>query len=208
MARLQTFLTYALVIIGFFLVSVTLENGLIKNMYYDMTGTVDSNLNFKGENINLDLQVTEAKSTKRNGYINLQITNNSNTPINEAYIKVELYTKSDVHAITKYMEINNLKPGDSKNYVLNFKGSYIKTYKITCENQYPDKDAIFTMFGYEINTRNIFGMDLSNVISARSLGEFTQNIFHSVSVTVKSIPWWGWLWAWTIVARYLVKIIY
>ena len=199
MSRLKTFFTYFLILLAFFLVSIFLENALIKDMYYDMTGTVDSNLSYKGKDINLDIKVIEAKSTNVNGYINLQIKNNSKTKIEEAYIKVDLYTKSNVHAVTKYMEINNLEPNDTRAYKLQFKGSYIKRYTITCKDEYPDKDYIFNFFGYEINTRNIFGFDLSNVISARSVGDFVQNVFHSFTVTVKELPWWAWMWAWMIV---------
>lgn len=199
MSRLKTFFTYFLVLLAFFLVSVCLENALIKDMYYDMTGTINSNLNYKGKDINLDIKVTEAKSTNVNGYIDLKITNNSKTKIEEAYIKVDLYTKSNVHAVTKYMEINDLEPNATRAYKLKFKGSYIKRYAITCKDEYPDKDYIFNFFGYEINTKNVFGFDLSNVITARSVGEFVQNVFHSFSVTVKELPWWAWMWAWMIV---------
>lgn len=201
MERLKTFLTYALILIAFFLVSVTLEKGLIKDMYYDMTGTVNSILEgYKGQNIDLNITVEEAKSTNINGYITLNITNNSSVPIEEAYLKVDLYSKSDVHAVTKYMEINNLSAGETRNYTLRFQGSYIKRYAISAETEFPDKDYIFTVFGYEINTRNIFGMDLSEYINAKTLGEFASNTFHSITIFIKSIPWWGWFLAWTVVA--------
>jgi hypothetical protein len=199
MSRLKTFLTYVLILLAFFIFSNILENGLIKSMYYDMTGTVNNSLEYNGQIIDLDINVTEAKSTRVNGYINLTVTNNSNVKIDEAYIKVMLYTKSNVFATQKYLEITDLDAGKSKNYTLRFKGSYIKTYAITAESEFPDKDYMFNFFGYEINTRNIFGFDLSSYINAKSIGEFTRNVFHSIGVTVKSVPWWAYLWAWTII---------
>jgi hypothetical protein len=199
MSRLKTFLTYLLILVAFFLLSRVLENALIKNMYYDMTGTIDNKLEYNGQIINLDVKVTEAKSTRLNGYMNITVTNNSNIDIEEAYIKVMLYSKSNVYATQKYMDITDLKAGSSKNYTLRFSGSYIKTYKVTLESEFLDKEYIFNLFGYEINTRNIFGLDLSSYINAKSIGEFTRNIFHSISITAKSVPWWGYLWAWTII---------
>jgi hypothetical protein len=199
MSRLKTFLTYFLILLAFFIVSNVLEKGLIKNMYYDMTGTVNSNLEYNGEILNLDVKVLEAKSTRVNGYITLTVTNNSIYKIDEAYVKVMLYTKSNVFAVQKYMEISDLEAGVSKTYTLRFKGSYIKTYAITLESEFPDKDYMFNFFGYEIDTKNVFGFDLSNIINAKSIGEFTRNVVHSIGVTVKSVPWWAYLWAWTII---------
>ena len=69
----------------------------------------------------------------------MTITNKSSIDIEEAYLKVELYSKSDVLSITKYMDIKDLKIGESRNYKLNFEGKYIETYKVTAENEFPDK---------------------------------------------------------------------
>lgn len=200
MSRLKTFLTYILILVAFFLVSTFLEKGLINNMYYNMTGTVDSNLNYDGENIDLETKVISAKSTNVNGNIVLKIKNNSNKYIDEAYVKVLLYSKSDVLAATKYMKISGLSANEEKTYTLRFKGSYVKTYAITAEKEFPDKDYIFSIFGYEINTKNIFGMDLSKYINAKSIGEFGRNVVYSIKLYVQSIPWWGWMLAWTVVA--------
>ena len=43
MARMKTFFTYLVLLIGFFLLSIFLENGLINNMYAKVDGKVDSN---------------------------------------------------------------------------------------------------------------------------------------------------------------------
>jgi len=199
MKRLKTFLTYLLILLAFFGVSNVLEKGLVKNMYKDLSGEVNSILNYNGEIINLGIDVSEAKATNVNGYINLTITNYSSTIIEEAYLKYLLYSKSDVLAITKYMRIENLQPGDSKTFMLKFNGTYITRYYISSESEFADEDYIFNVFGYEFNTKNILGFDLSNVIQAKSIGEFTRRSFNTISVTAKSIPWWGWFWAWTIV---------
>lgn len=203
MDKMKTFLMYLLIIVAFFIISRILEDGLIKQMYYDMQGVVNNNLNYSNEELELGLTVTEAKATRRNGYIYITVENNTPHYISEAYIKADLYSKSNVHAITKYMEISGLSQGESRTYELRFSGSYIDSYLISLSNDYPDKRYIINVFGYDINTTNIFGMDLSEYINADNFESLGQAIYDSSVYTVESIPWWGWLWAWCIFAGVL-----
>lgn len=200
MARLKTFLTYLLLIIAFFVVSRFLETGLIRNTYKDMTGKVVEEFVYNGQTAYVDIVVNEAKSTRVNGYVDMTITNKSDMDIEEAYLRVDLYSKSDVLAITKYMDIKDLKVGESRNYRLNFEGKYIKIYIVTLQDEFPDKEYIISIFGYEINTTDIFGFDLSEYINAESISSFGKSIWNSFTVTVKNIPWWGWFMAWLIIA--------
>ena len=117
-------------------------------MYKDLTGIVVEDFTYNGQDIYLDIDVNEAKATNVNGYVDLTVINNANIDIDEAYLKVELTSKSDVLAITKYMDVQDLKDGESRNYRLNFEGKYIKEYRISAENEYPDKEYIISIFGY------------------------------------------------------------
>ena len=200
MSRLKTFLTYLILIVAFFAVSKFLEAGLIRNMYKDLTGKVIGDFSYNGQEIYLDIVVNEAKATNVNGYIDLTVTNKANIDIEEAYLKVNLHSKSEVLAITKFMDIKDLKAGESRNYKLNFEGKYIKTYIVLATDEFPDKENIISIFGYEINTANIFGMDFSEYINAESISSFGRSIWHSFTVTVQNIPWWGWFMAWIIIA--------
>ena len=166
MDRLKTFLTYILIIVVFFVVSIILENGLIKNMYYDMDGTAYNNLNKNGQILDIDVIVKEAKSTNTNGYITVTVKNNSDKYINEAYVKLKLY---------------------------------INKYEVLLKEDFPDKDYIINFFGYELDTRNILGMDLSEYINTETFSSFGQSVFHTISVGIKNIPVWAWFWAWMIV---------
>lgn len=200
MSRLKTFLTYLILIVAFFAVSKFLEAGLIKNMYKDLTGKVIEDFSYNGQEIYLDIVVNEAKATNVNGYVDLTVTNKANIDIEEAYLKVNLHSKSSVLAITKFMDIKDLKAGEARNYKLNFEGKYIKQYIVMATDEFPDKENIISIFGYEINTANIFGMDFSEYINAESISSFGKSIWHSFTVTVENIPWWGWFFAWMIVA--------
>ena len=196
---MKKFVTYLLLIIAFFILSNFLETGLIRNMYKDINGTVNGDFTYNNQSTYLEIVVNEAKSTRVNGYLDMTITNKSSIDIEEAYLKVELYSKSDVLSITKYMDIKDLKIGESRNYKLNFEGKYIETYKVTAENEFPDKDNIIYFFGYEINTTDIFGFDLSEYINAESISSFGNSVWNSFTITVKNIPWWGWFMAWMII---------
>ncbi len=200
MKRLKTFLTYLILVVAFFALSKFLEAGFIRNMYKDMIGTVDGDFTYNGQAIYLDIVVNEAKSTNVNGYVDLTITNKANVDIEEAYLKVNLHSKSEVLAITKFMDIKDLKAGESRNYKLNFEGKYIKTYIVVATDEFPDKENIISIFGYEINTADIFGMDFSEYINAESISSFGKSIWHSFTTTVENIPWWGWFMAWLIIA--------
>ena len=203
MSKLKTFLIYFLIVLAFFIFSTILENVLIKQMYNDMSGTVNDNFIYSSEIVDIDITVTEAKATNRNGYVDLTITNNSNTYIAEAYVRVKLYTKSDVLAIDEYMEISGLSGGEERTYTLSFRGSYIRTYQISMENDYPDKDYTVNVFGYDVNTKDIFGMDLSEEIDTQKLAEFSESPMKFITTTAyfttKAVPWWGWFWAWCII---------
>ena len=203
MDKLKTFLMYILILVAFFIISRALEDGLIKQMYYEMEGTVQNTLTYAGQELDMGLNVTEAKATRRNGYINVTVENSTPNYISEAYVKVDLYSKSGVHAITKYMEISGLSQGETKSYELRFSGSYIDTYEITLSDNYPDKRYIINVLGYDVNTSDIFGMDLSEYINADNYESFGQAVYDSAVYTVESIPWWGWLWAWCIFAGVL-----
>ena len=68
MSTLKKFFIYFLMLAAFFIISNILENGLILNMYGDISGNVE-------QRDDLELNVLDAKATKVNGYMNFKITN-------------------------------------------------------------------------------------------------------------------------------------
>ena len=211
MEKIQTFMIYFLIIIVFFLVSTFLEGQLIEQMYFKLDGSVQENFEYAGENLELDIKVLEAKATKMNGYLTARVTNNTNRVVNKAYLKIDLFAKKDLKAISRYMEINDLKPGGTKDYKLKFRAGYVDTYKVAVENDFPDENYIFEMFGYEINTKSVFGFDVSKYIDAQaikdagyngitSVFEFFGKVGNGIVVAAESVPWWGYLGALVVIA--------
>ena len=210
MSKMQTFAVYLLIIVGFFLVSLFLEGELVNQMYKNLNGTYNGEFEYNGENIGLNVEVIDAKATNMNGYITARITNNTDYVIDKAYLRIDLFAKKDIKAITRYMEIVDLKPAETKDYKLKFRAGYVDTYKLAVEKDFPDEDYIFEIFGYEINTKSIFGLDLSKYIDAQkiknagfhgitSVFEFFGKVGNRFVVAAKSVPWWGYLGALAII---------
>ena len=173
-------------------------------MYYKIDGDISENFEYNGEIRNLDIEVSDAKATKMNGYVSAKVANKTDKTLDKAYLKIDLFAKKKIPALTRYLEINNLEPGESKDYKLKFRGGYVDTYKVSVSEEFPDEEYIFEMFGYEINTKSIFGMDLSDYISAQAIKDaglngitsifsFIGMVTHNIAVTAESVPLWGYV---------------
>lgn len=219
MKRMNTFLLYTLVIVAFFFVSNFLIDGLISQMYKELASFSDGDSIINETGLDVDIKVTNASATNVNGNIVVELTNNSNETINDKYLKFDLYTDTnDKPALTRYMEVNDLKPGETREYKLKFNAGYIKRYTVALVDEFPDKDYIFDVFGYEINTKNIFGFDVSKYIDANKMNDFFGggakgliggilnffgNVLNGVWTTAQRVPLWAYLIAWCIFAGVL-----
>lgn len=195
MARMKTFLTYALALIGFIFLSYVLENGLIENMYNVMSGNVNSG------SYSVSIGDATAKASNVNGYMQFSLRNESNSTLN-CYAKIDLYSKQGLNAATQYVEVLDLVPNEKRNYQVKFKANEIASYEISLVSEVPDKTNIINVFGWEVDLTNVFGMDLTNVkIFGVKLTEiFTWdnvktaggNAWNWTKVILASIPWWGY----------------
>lgn len=208
MDRMKTFLLYALGIIGFMFLSYVLENGLIANMYKKMSGEVVGTSEIVIEDVS-------GRASNVNGYMNFKLTNLSSSDDLNQYIKIDLYSKQGLHAVTKYIEIADVPAQTSKDYQIKFKGSELRTYNISVVSELPDMTNIINILGWEVDLSNVFGMDLSNLTI---FGVKLTDIFawdnvktaggNAWSWTVnllQSIPWWGYAIASGIIIWYMPK---
>lgn len=206
MDRMRTFLLYALGIIGFIFLSYLLENGLISNMYKKMDGDVFSTSEIVIEDVS-------GRASNINGYMNFKLTNLSPYDNINQYIKLDLYSKQGLHAVTKYIEIADIPSQDSKNYQIKFKGSELRSYDIAVVSELPDMTNIINIFGWEIDLSDVFGLNLTDF---RIMGVKLTDIFiwdnvktagqnaKAWSITMmKSVPWWGYVVATGLVAWYM-----
>ena len=86
MDRMKTFLIYALLIVGFFALSILLENGLLLAMYSKINGEFDGYYNRTGNYFTMENM--SAKACNVNGYMSFDLMNSTNVLINKCYLKI------------------------------------------------------------------------------------------------------------------------
>lgn len=198
MSRMRTFLLYFLGIVGFFILSLILEDALIGNMYKKMDGNIQDN----GHAI--VVEGVSGRATNVNGYMKFRLSNISSSKQSNYYAKIDLYSKRGLLAATKYVEIGEIEPNEFKDYNVKFKGTELKGYNIAVisESEVPDKTNIINLFGWEIDLSNVFGMDLTDatIFGVKLKDLFTWNGVKNAAATgwnlffnfANSIPWWGY----------------
>lgn len=128
MDRMKTFRNYLLLFIAFYIFSTVAAYFYIKTTYEPMDGDVI-------ESSNITVRVENAEATIVNGYIEGNITNSTDTSVKSKYIKFELISKRGNKILTKYVFVDELKAGESKDFKMNFRAENIRKFRIeTVEN--------------------------------------------------------------------------
>jgi len=212
MDRMKTFLLYAVLILGFMFVSHILEEGLIANMYKKMNGNIIPSAAY-----DIDITDVKGRASNVNGYLNFKIKNNTSSNDDLGNLKIDLYSKRGLLAATKYVDINGIEPGATKDYQVKFKGTEIRGYNVAVvtDEQVPDKTNILNLFGWEIDLTDVFGMDLTDfTIFGHKLKDIfnwdatkatVKNFWYAFIELCESIPWWGYAIAGGIVLWHLPK---
>lgn len=197
MARMKTFFLYFIGIVGFIFFSFLMEDALIANMYYEMVGEVVSSPTIIIDNY-------EGKSTNVNGYMQFRLSNTSQEMCDD-FVKIELYSKQGLLAITEYVKITDLEPGKAKTYNVTLDGEELRKYKLSIVDEAPDTSNIINIFGWEIDLTNAFGLgiDLTNVsifgvkikdvFTWNNLKTAGGNAWNFATNFVEAIPLWGYV---------------
>ena len=213
MDRMKTFLTYALLIIGFFAISLLLENGLLMAMYSRIYGNFDGF--YAKTNSNFSIANASAKACNVNGYLNFDIKNTTGSFIDKCYVKIDLYNEQDLLADTEYIPMKGLQPNDTKPFQIKFKANNIEKFTISIAENTPDKTNIIDILGWEIDLTNVFGLgiDISNItiFGTKLTDIFTWNNIKSTGRSfgtwfihlAKGIPLWAYGFGWLVVVGLL-----
>lgn len=206
MKRMKTFFIYFLLFAALFIVSTLLEKGMIFSMYADINGNAYNS-------DELTINVEKAKATNVNGYMKFKVTNDSNNNIDSSYAKIEFIDEYNLKAITDYVTIKDLEPGQSKNYKINFEGNKIEKYNVSFVSEIPDKSHVIDLFGWEIDMTNLFGLgiDLTNINGVDITKYFSWDGMKSLASTswvfvsnlLRTVPAWGYMVGALIVIWYL-----
>ena len=113
MARLKTFLVYALLIVAISIFSNVMLYMYTKTAYYPIE---------KYEILCSvpEVTITKAEANYMCGKIGGQVTNHTTESLDGKYLKLSVYSTHDVCLGSKYIKLNNLEPEATKDFEVQF----------------------------------------------------------------------------------------
>lgn len=185
MKRMQTFFTYALIIILFWIFSSVASNLLLKNSYKSVAS---DKLTIEKSNNGFEINVDKANSNKQQAYFTGTVKNSSNKVIAKQYVKVESFYKGKFMQ-EKYLAFENMQPGEERKFKLLYEVGSIDEYKVSYVDEIPTNrtiidDAIDAVKGFAKKTINYLnGFSFGNVKEgAGNLVEGAKDAFEPVHV--------------------------
>lgn len=158
MSRMKTFFKYALLLVGFFVLSLILENGYLKKMYVPMEGLIEGKMQMaSGDNASLTVETLEANASNVSGTLKIKVTNTSGKFLEKCYAKIELINSQKQVAAMKCVSLENFEVDESRIFTIKFKANNIESYRVSLvEEPVVDRSGIITILGHEIDMNKIF----------------------------------------------------
>lgn len=132
MSRMKTFFKYFLIFILFFVFSNLMINAFFRISYKKID-------KYKIEVNELFVDVTEAKATSRNGYINGIIKNKNEDAIENKYLKISFLSKNEKVLGEKYIKIDRIESNQLRKFEVKFDYDNVKTFKIELTDTKPEE---------------------------------------------------------------------
>ncbi len=138
MKRMQTFLTYALIIIGFYFFSNFLIDFGISSSYKDVE---QDKIKMEQSNNGFEIEVDKANSNRRQAYFTGTVKNNSDKVIEKQYVKVDSYFKGKLMQ-EKYLAFENMQPGEERKFKLLYSLGQIDEFRVSYVDKIPSNRTI------------------------------------------------------------------
>ena len=138
MKRMQTFLTYALIIIGFYFFSNFLIDFGISSSYKDVE---QDKIKMEQSNNGFEIEVDKANSNRRQAYFTGTVKNNSDKVIEKQYVKVDSYFKRKLMQ-EKYLAFENMQPGEERKFKLLYSLGQIDEFRVSYVDEIPSNRTI------------------------------------------------------------------
>lgn len=138
MKRMQTFLTYALIIIGFYFFSNFLIDFGISSSYKDVE---QDKIKMEQSNNGFEIEVDKANSNRRQAYFTGTVKNNSDKVIEKQYLKVDSYFKGKLMQ-EKYLAFENMQPGEERKFKLLYSLGQIDEFRVSYVDEIPSNRTI------------------------------------------------------------------
>ena len=91
---------------------------------------------------NPKIEIIEAKGTYANGYIKGRLTNNTNSLIDNKYIKVDVYSERNVNLGTEYIKIEKLDLAKTMDFEVKYSYTDVASYEIDIVDTMPETEDI------------------------------------------------------------------
>ncbi len=198
MKRMKTLFLYFFGIVGFIIFSLIMEDALVRGMYKKVKqvgADIDPAYGIVMEDVKVD-------ATSMNGNMSFTVRNNTDQNSKPGFMKIDLISDRDNSVITEYVRVPELKPGESKDYQIKFKGNNIKSYSVAMQDKAPNRDHIVDIFGWQFDSRNIFGIDFSklkimgvpfeDLFSIDGLMSGGKKVLAYTLGFLDQLPWWAY----------------
>lgn len=152
MSRMKTFLKYLIILVLFYVFSNIMIDAFLKVSYTDMSGY---NINVT----QLYVDVTEAKSSNRNGYINGIVKNNTNVVVENKYLEINMLSEKGNILGVKYIQIDRIEPNQLRKFEVKFDYDNVKTFNIELTDSVPEEIDFWDLV--KNNAHNWISMDVN-----------------------------------------------
>lgn len=148
MAKMKKYLLYVFLIAAFWIFSDIL--------IYLSINTTYANVDTKVFSVSPEVSIGQSKATYVNGVIKGTVRNNTDSIINDKYLKIDLYSPRDVKMGTKYVKIENLDINKSQEFEMWYKFTDVDYAEITVTDNI-DNATEEEFLSQEASTILIFG---------------------------------------------------
>ena len=149
MSRMKTFLKYLMIVIAFYVFSNIMINAFLKVSYVDM----------HDYEINVDqvfIDVSAAKTSKRNGYIKGIVKNNTDVIVENKYLNFSMLSKNGNVLGEKYIRIDKIEPEQLRKFELKFEYDNVKSFKIEMTDTKPEEQDFIELI--KSNAKDLYNL--------------------------------------------------
>ena len=139
MKRMQTFLTYALIIIGFYFFSNFLIDFGISSSYKDVE---QDKIKMEQSNNGFEIEVDKANSNRRQAYFTGTVKNNSDKVIEKQYGEGVFLDYALELMQEKYLAFENMQPGEERKFKLLYSLGQIDEFRVSYVDEIPSNRTI------------------------------------------------------------------
>lgn len=125
MARLKTFLIYALIIVGFFIFSEAIIYVGLNSSYHDIERRDNTS----------QVDISEAQATLVNGKIKGTINDYGDDNLTGKYVEIDLYSSRDNMVGRRYVDIETTDVNQTQDFHIYFEAEDIESYSVSIVNE-------------------------------------------------------------------------